>query len=127
VTAVVSAPDIPLTSPWCDAARMGQRASLIVVGYAKVPRTSGAHGAADLLAVSLRVDRETGTVVDVDSTAVSAVVRSWVADLLLGIDFSTDISGVLAEIDEHYLSNAAGSLKQAISDAWRRYASYRAR
>jgi hypothetical protein len=124
---MVSAPDIPLPRPWCDAAPMGPRASLVVVGYAKVPRTSGAHGAADLLAVSLRVDRETGTVVDVDSTAVSAVVRSWVADLLLGIDFSADISGVLAEIDEHYLSNAAGSLKQAISDAWRRYASYRAR
>jgi hypothetical protein len=117
---------VDLAGSWCDAARMGPRASLIVVGYAKVPRTSGAHGSADLLAVSLRVDRETGTVVDVDSTAVSSVVRSWVADLLLGVDFSADISGVLAEIDESYLSNAAGSLKQAISDAWRRYASHRA-
>ncbi|TWF79343.1 uncharacterized protein DUF3870 [Pseudonocardia hierapolitana] len=123
---MVSAADLELARPWCDAARMGPRASLIVVGYAKVPRTSGAHGAADLLAVSLRVDRETGTVIDVDSTAVSSVVRSWVADLLLGVDLSADISPVLAEIDESYLSNAAGSLKQAISDAWRRYASYRA-
>jgi hypothetical protein len=123
---MVTAPNIELSRARCDAARMGPRASLIVVGYAKVPRTSGAHGSADLLAVSLRVVRETGTVVDVDSTAVSSVVRSWVADLLLGIDFSADISGVLTEIDESFLSNAAGSLKQAISDAWRRYASYRA-
>jgi hypothetical protein len=123
---MVSAADLELVRPWCDAAPMGPRASLVVVGYAKVPRTSGAHGATDLLAVSLRVDRETGTVVDVDSTAVSSVVRSWVADLLLGVDFSADISPVLAEIDESFLSNAAGSLKQAISDAWRRYAAYRA-
>ena len=42
MSAVVSAPDVPLAGPWCDAARMGPRASLIVVGYAKVPRTSGA-------------------------------------------------------------------------------------
>jgi hypothetical protein len=123
---MASAADLEPARPWCDAAPMGARASLIVVGYAKVPRTSGAHGAADVLAVSLRVDRETGTVVDVDSTAVSSVVRSWVADLLLGVDFSADISPVLAEIDESFLSNAAGSLKQAVSDAWRRYASYRA-
>jgi hypothetical protein len=98
----------------------GPRASLIVVGYAKVPPTPGAHGTTDLLAISLRVDREPSTVVDVDSTAVSAVIRSWVSDLLLGVDLSADISAVLAEIDDSYLSNAAGSLKQAISDAWRR-------
>lgn len=126
VSPVVSTADLELARPRCDAARMGPRASLVVVGYAKVPRTSGAHGAAEVLAVSLRVDKETGTVVDVDSTAVSSVVRAWVADLLLGIDLSADIAPVLAEVDENYLSNAAGSLKQAIFDAWRRYAAYRA-
>ena len=98
--------------------------SLVVVGYAKVPRTSGAHGNADLLAVSLRIDRITGRVLDADSTAASAVVRTWIADLLIGIDFAEDVSAVLAEVEEHYLSNAAGSLKQAILDAWRRYGLY---
>lgn len=108
----------------CDAGRVGGNAGLIVVGYAKVPRTSGAHGAGDLLAVSLRVDRATHTVVEVDSTAVSAMVRRWVSDLLLGIDLSEDLSDVLAEVDTGYLSNAAGSLKQAITDAGRRYAAH---
>ncbi|TQM14619.1 DUF3870 domain-containing protein [Pseudonocardia kunmingensis] len=127
MTAVAVASELEVPRRWCDAATMRPRVSLIVVGYAKVPRTSGAHGATDLLAVSLRIDPATGTVVEADSTAVSAMHRAWVNELLLGVDFSADISGVLAEIDESYLSNAAGSLKQAIADAWRRYASHRAR
>ncbi|HEY3472305.1 MAG TPA: DUF3870 domain-containing protein [Amycolatopsis sp.] len=105
---------------------MGRRASLIVVGYAKVPKTSAAHGVHEFLSVSLRIDRETGAVVEVDSTAISAMVRTWVSELLLGVDFTADITPVLAEIDANYLSNATGSLKQAIHDAWRRYASHRA-
>ncbi|MEU6711461.1 DUF3870 domain-containing protein [Nonomuraea sp. NPDC046802] len=111
---------------WWHTTPMGARASLIVVGYAKVPRTSAVHGASEFLTVSLRIDRETGAIIEVDSTAVASMVRDWVSELLVGVDFADDIGPVLAEIDAHYLSNAAGSLKQAISDAWRRYAAYRA-
>lgn len=119
------APEGPAAVRWWDAPAMGTRADLVVVGYAKVPRTSGAHGQTDVLAVSLRIDRASGTVTAVDSTAVSSVVRDWVAELLLGVDFSGDIAPVLAEIEASFLSTAAGSLKQAVSDAWRRYASHR--
>jgi len=110
----------------CHAVPVGSRDDLIVVGYARVPRTSGAHGVTDTLAVSLRIEAATGTVLEVDSTAVSSLVRSWIAELLLGTDFRADVAPVLAEIDAGFLSNAAGSLKQAITDAWRRYAAHRA-
>ncbi|WP_165974383.1 DUF3870 domain-containing protein [Nonomuraea deserti] len=104
---------------------MGARTSLIVVGYARVPRTSAVHGASEFLTVSLRIDRGTGVIIEVDSTAIAGMVRDWVSELLVGVNFADDIGPVLAEIDAHFLSNAAGSLKQAISDAWRRYAAYR--
>jgi len=43
------------------------------------------------------------------------------ADLLLGVDFSTDISHLLGEIEENYLGHGNGAIRQAIVDAWRRY------
>jgi uncharacterized membrane-anchored protein len=125
-TNVLTAPTQRGSRAWCETVPMGNRAGLIVVGYAKVPKTSAAHGVHEFLSVSLRLDRETGEVLEVDSTAISTMVRNWVSGLLLGIDFTADITPVLAEIDASYLSNASGSLKQAISDAWRRYASHRA-
>ncbi|MBE3015242.1 DUF3870 domain-containing protein [Microbispora sp. NEAU-D428] len=105
---------------------MSAHTSIIVVGYAKVPRTSAAYGAHDYLSVSLRIDRGTGRVVEVDSTAISPMVRNWLSELLLGVDFTADLRPTLAVIEQSYLSNATGSLKQALLDAWRRYASHRA-
>jgi hypothetical protein len=79
----------------------------------------------EFFAISLRIDRQTRLVTEVDSTAVTGLVRNWLADLLLGVDFAADITPVLGEIEANYLGHAAGSIRQAISDAWRRYASYR--
>jgi Domain of unknown function (DUF3870) len=100
--------------------------SVIVVGYAKVPATSASRSAHEYLSISLRVERGTGVVTDVDSTAVTALVRRWLAELLLGVDFGQDISAVTARIDRDYLGHGAGAIKQAVIDAWRRYAAHRA-
>lgn len=100
---------------------------VVVVGYGKVPNTSASHGSGDLLAVVLRVDPRTHRVTDVDSTAATQLVRTWLVTLLLGADVSSSPSALLDHVDAHYLGNAAGSLKQAISDAWRRYAASAAR
>ena len=98
---------------------------LIVVGYAKVPATSASRAAHEYLAITLRVDRTAGTVVQVDSTAVTALVRDWIAELLLGRDLGTDPRAVVEQIDKSYLGHGAGPIKQAVIDAWRRYAAYR--
>ncbi len=110
--------------PW-QTASMDAAASLIVIGYAKVPVTAASHASHEFFSISLRIDRHTGTVTEVDSTAVTALVRNWLSELLLGVNFTADITPILGEIDAHYLGQAAASIKQGISDAWRRYASYR--
>lgn len=111
-------------SRWQTAA-MDPSAQLIVVGYAKVPAGSTLHASHEFLSVILRIDKASALVTDVDSTAVSALVRSWLSELLLGRDFSADIDDVLAVIDQNYLGHAAGSIRQAIVDAWRHYGAYR--
>jgi Domain of unknown function (DUF3870) len=113
-----------LAAGW-HTATVGAGASLIVVGYAKVPRTSAVHGASEFLTVTLRIDRRTGSVLEVDCTAIAGLVRTWMSELLVGVNFAGDISAVLAEIDASYLSNATGSVKQAVVDAWRRYNAHR--
>jgi hypothetical protein len=51
------------------------------------------------------------------------MTRNWLASLLVGADLTADESGFLAAVDRYYLGPAAGTIKQAIRDAWRRYAS----
>jgi hypothetical protein len=99
---------------------------VIVVGYAKVPAGSASRAIHEFVAVSLRIDSDTGTVTEVDSTAVTGVVRNWISELLVGIDFRADIEPVLQVIDTNYLGHAGGAIKQAVTDAWRRYAAHQA-
>lgn len=95
--------------------------SLVVVGYARVANTAAAHAVQEYFTVALRVDASSGVVTAVDSTAVTGLVREWLADLLLGIDLSVGIEPVLAEIDATYLGQGSGAIRQAVGDAWRRY------
>ncbi len=103
------------------------RSSVIVVGYARVSTTAASHAVQEYFTVSLRIDRHTDVVTEVDSTAVTALVRGWLAELLIGIDFGADIAPVLAEIEASYLGQGNGAIRQAIGDAWRRYGAHRSR
>ncbi|MFC4950686.1 DUF3870 domain-containing protein [Pseudonocardia sp. GCM10023141] len=111
---------------WQTAA-MDPRTSVIVVGHAKVPALSASHAVQEYFTVSLRVDRATGVVTEVDSTAVTGLVRGWLAEVLLGVDLGGDITAALTEIEQAYLGHAAGAIRQATHDAWRRFASYRSK
>lgn len=105
-----------------ETAPMTRRNSIIVVGYARVATTAAAHAVQEYFTITLRIDRRTHVVAEVDSTAVTGLVRSWLAELLLGIDFSADITPLLAGIEADYLGQGNGAIRQAIGDAWRRYA-----
>jgi Domain of unknown function (DUF3870) len=104
---------------------MDASASVIVVGYAKTPAGAAAHADHEFFTLSLRVDRATGAVMQVDSTARTGLVQEWLAELLLGVDLAADITAILTVIEQNYLGHGAGSIRQAVSDAWRRYAAYR--
>jgi uncharacterized protein DUF3870 len=105
-----------------DTPPMTRRNSIIVVGYARVATTAAAHAVREHFTITLRLDRRTHVVTEVDSTAVTGLVRSWLAEQLLGIDFSADITALLAGIEADYLGQGNGAIRQAIGDAWRRYA-----
>lgn len=66
-------------------------------------------------------------VTEVDSTAMTSLVRNWLAELLLGVNFEQSVAPVLAEIETSYLGQGAGSIKQAVADAWRRYVAHLAK
>lgn len=104
-----------------ETAAVARHDSIIVIGYARVAAGAAAHAVQEHFTISLRIDRKTHVVTEVDSTAVTGLVRRWLADLLLGVDFSTDISHLLGEIEENYLGHGNGAIRQAIVDAWRRY------
>jgi hypothetical protein len=106
----------------CDTAPVTTRNDIIVVGYARVAATAASHAVQEYFTVSLRIDRPTSVVTEVDCTAATDLVRRWLAELLLGVDFSADIGPLLAEIEAAYLGQGNGAIRQAIGDAWRRYA-----
>lgn len=99
--------------------------NLIVVGYAKASATSASGELHQLLSVCLRVDRDTGTVIEADSTAATGLVRSWLAELLVGVDLTGDLMPVLTTIERNYLGQGGGAIRQAVADAARRYLRHR--
>ncbi|WP_329000214.1 DUF3870 domain-containing protein [Kribbella sp. NBC_00709] len=101
---------------------MDSTASMVVVGYAKVPLGSALRATHEFLSVVFLVDKESHRILEVDSTAVSGAVRRWLADLLLGRDLSRPVDDALTVIEENYLGHASGAIRQAVSDAARRYA-----
>lgn len=113
-------------SGW-DTSPVTRRNSIIVAGYARVATTAAAHAVREYFTITLRIDRKTHVVTEVDSTAVTGLVRNWLAELLLGIDFSADITPLLAEVEADYLGQGNGAIRQAIGDAWRRYAAHTTR
>jgi len=98
---------------------------MLVAGYAKVPAMSGVHGTHDHFTVSLVIDTGTHRVEESDSTAATTLTRRWLARRLTGLDFSAPIEPVLEALDDDYLGQGAGAMRQAVLDAWRRYAAYR--
>jgi Domain of unknown function (DUF3870) len=96
---------------------------MIVVGYAKVPAMSTSRGAHEYFSVSLLIEPPAATVLAVESTATTAMTREWLSSLLLGAELGQDETAFLETVDRHYLGPATGTVKQAIRDAWRRYAS----
>jgi hypothetical protein len=105
---------------WNTAAMEASR-TVVVVGYAKVPLGSTLRASHEFLSLILLVDQETHEVIEVDSTAVTAAVRRWLADLLVGRDLSQPLDAVVAIVESNYLGHAAGAIKQAAQDASRRY------
>jgi hypothetical protein len=99
---------------------------MIVVGYAKVPATSTSRGTHEFFSVSLLVEPPGTTVLAVECTASTGMTRDWLSSLLVGADLSADETEFLDAVDRHYIGPAAGTIKQAIRDAWRRYAAARA-
>ena len=100
---------------------MDARQQMIVLGYAKVPAQSTTHNDHELFSISLLVEPPGSIVVAVDSTAATSMAREWLASLLTGADLAGDETRYLAVVDTHYVGPAAGSVKQAIRDAWRRF------
>jgi Domain of unknown function (DUF3870) len=110
-----------------DSARIDARTHTIVVGYAKVPATSTSHGTREFFSVSLLVEPPDSTVLAVECTASTAMTSDWLSSLLVGADLQADESAFLDAVDRRYLGPAAGTIKQAVRDAWRRYAAARPR
>jgi hypothetical protein len=96
----------------------------VVVGYARAPENAPSHNVHDSFAVVLRIDTTTNIVNQADATAATGLVREWISDLLVGVDFSEPPDSILAHIEHHYLGNAQGSIKQAVTDASHRYRSH---
>ncbi|WP_395105078.1 DUF3870 domain-containing protein [Actinomadura sp. SCN-SB] len=103
----------------------GPGRELIVIGYGKVPATSASHATNVYFALALRVDTERQVITEVDSTAVTGLVRRWIAEIVTGADIAADPGPILDRIDDCYLGVAAGAIKQAVLDAWRRYGAHR--
>ena len=87
---------------------------IFISGYAKPPENTTAAQLYKIIAVGLRVDRETGIIVEAECSMITEVAKSFVRDTLKGRNLLR-----IEEIEEQFNDNYFGSAKKALVTAVR--------
>lgn len=92
-----------------------KREEILITGYSKLPKgitASEMYGG--IIAVGLRIKRNTGEIIDCDCTLITRVAKEFVNEIIIGSNIK-DIENVEEDLQENYL----GSAKKAIISALR--------
>ena len=93
-------------------------------GYAKLPSALASIAANGMLTLGLLIEIETGTIVDVSVTLLSALGINQVRSYFLGKNINKDFDQIVEEVGYCHQGNAAKSIIKAAGDIRRNYLEY---
>lgn len=95
--------------------------TILVVGQAKPSREDAIYSLHGEFYISLVLERESGTILDVGCNTILAVTRSFVAELFVGRSLKTDVELLEREIRTRYFAMTQKPLIACMKDAYNRY------
>lgn len=101
---------------------MYEKNTILVVGQAKPSRDDAIYNLHGEFYISLVLDRENGTILDVDCNTILSVTKNFVASMLIGKSIRDDVALLEKEIKERYFALTQKPLIACIKDAHNRFA-----
>lgn len=83
------------------------------------------RGCSDQLSISVCIDRDTGVIDRAEITDVSALVREFVTDLLIGYDLGTGPEKLLQTLENRYYGDSKEALEEAMRSIFDTYSKIR--
>lgn len=100
---------------------MYEKNTILVVGQAKPSRDDAIYNLHGEFYISLVLDRENGTILDVDCNTILSVTKNFVASMLIGKSIRDDVALLEKEIKERYFALTQKPLIACIKDAHNRF------
>lgn len=95
--------------------------TILIVGQAKPSKEDAIYNLHGEFYVSLVVEREKGTILDVECNTILAVTSRFVTEMLVGKSLKTDMEEMQTLIRERYFALTQKPLIACLKDAHNRY------
>lgn len=95
--------------------------TVLVTAYAKAPQGSSMYEIYKHAGVVLEIDKSTHKIVDAEVTFITKLAQKYFQSLVLGYDFSSDLTPLINQIETHYLAPSSNSVIVALKAAQKRY------
>lgn len=99
--------------------------TFLLSGHARLPAESAAKTVYDILTVTVEVDADTWTVLQMDSTLITPVAQQFLRRHLVGIALSGSPEPVLEDLEHVYHAGAKRAVIAAVRDLYRNAAEIR--
>lgn len=95
--------------------------TLIVTAYAKAPQSTVMYEQHKYMGIILEIEKQSSIIVNVEVTVLTEIVKNYLKRMIVGYDFSKDISPLIETIEENYFAPSQNSLIVSLKVAHQRY------
>lgn len=100
---------------------MNELSTVLVTAYSKAPQGTSMYEIYKHAGIVLEIEKDTHKIVDAEFTFVTGLAQNYFKRLLIGFDFSQDISILIKHINQHYFAPSTNSVAVALKFAQQRY------
>ncbi|MEW9672435.1 DUF3870 domain-containing protein [Ammoniphilus sp. 3BR4] len=95
--------------------------TVLVTGFAQVPKGTTLYEMYKTMAVVLVIDCKTEVIEDAEFTCTTDLMNYYLSDLVKGYNLKEGINPLLDTVRQHCIIPSQGALVQALRSAWDRY------
>ena len=95
--------------------------TVFISAYAKAPQSTPMYENNKQIGVMLEIHKENHTIVNVDSTFITNLARDYTKRIIVGTDFSRDISPLIKDIERDCIIPSQTALVVALKVAHQKY------
>lgn len=95
--------------------------TLIITAYAKAPQNTVMYEKHKHMGIVLEIEKQSSIIVKAEVTVMTEIVKNYLNRVIVGTDFSKDITPLIEILESNYFAPSQNSLIVALKVAHQRY------